>query len=40
MESFMHFYELISTKTLQTRMNDVDISHHLGENYIILSFKI
>jgi hypothetical protein len=31
MESFMHFYEPISTKLFHMRMNDVDISHRLGE---------
>jgi len=45
MESFMHFYESVTTKkkTLLMRMND-DISHYLGqliyEYYIILSFKV
>ena len=44
MESFMHFYESVTTKkTLFMRMND-NISHYLGqliyEYYIILSFKV
>jgi len=36
----MYFYENIITKTLHMRINDVDISHHIGEYYIILSFKV
>jgi len=29
----MYFYENITTKTLHIRINDVDISHHIGEHY-------
>jgi hypothetical protein len=40
----MHFYEQITAKTLHMRMNNVDISHCLGQlvfkYYIILSFKV
>jgi hypothetical protein len=36
----MYFHENITTKTLHMRINDVDISHHLGEYYVILSFKV
>jgi len=41
MESFTYFYESITTqkKALLIRIND-DISHCLGQYYIILSFKI
>jgi hypothetical protein len=30
----MYFYENITTKTLHIRINDVDISHRLGEYYM------
>ena len=36
----MYFYENITIKTLHMRINDIDISHQLGEYYIILSFKV
>jgi len=29
----MYFYENITTKTLHIRINNVDISHRLGEYY-------
>jgi len=32
---FMYFYENITTKTLHLKINYVDISHRLGEYYII-----
>ena len=35
----MYFHENITEKTLHMRINNVDISHQLGEYYIILSFK-
>jgi len=30
----MYFYENITTKKLHIRINDVDISHRLGEYYM------
>ena len=36
----MYFYENITINTLHMRINDIDISHQLGEYYIILSFKV
>jgi hypothetical protein len=36
----MYFYENITINALHMRINDIDISHQLGEYYIILSFKV
>jgi len=40
----MHFYEQITTKTLHMKMNDIDISHCLGQllykYFVNLSFKV
>jgi len=36
----MYFHENITGKTLPMRINDVDISHCLGEYYVILSLKV